>query len=42
MTQKKPSIIFDKNAMKFLKYNDSLHTLNVYQIPRKEDQVVHF
>ena len=31
---------FDNNASKSIKYNDLLHTLNLYQIPEKEHSVV--
>ena len=34
-------IFFHNNASKFIKCNDLLNTLNVYQIPAKEHQVVH-
>ena len=33
-------IIFNDNASRFIKYNDLLHTLNVYQISAKQHQVV--
>ena len=40
MSQKEVQIAFDNNVLKFIKYNDLLHTLNVYQIRSKEHQVV--
>ena len=40
MSQRELPISFDNNASKFIKYNDLLHMLNVYQIPAKEHQVV--